>query len=66
MPKKVAAIPKITLKDTYTAKYICWVSRSNIKLSRVKVEKVVNPPQNPVVRNSLTSGEKTFDFSDIP
>ena len=32
-------------------------SCSNDKLSIEKAEKVVNPPQKPVIRNSLISGE---------
>ena len=32
--------------------------RAILKFSPMKVEKVVNPPHNPVVRSNLSSGER--------
>jgi hypothetical protein len=37
-----------------------------MKASLENVEKVVNPPQIPIVRNILHSGDKIFPFSESP
>jgi hypothetical protein len=37
-----------------------------MKASLEKVENVVNPPQIPIVRNILHSGDKIFPFSESP
>lgn len=39
---------------------------NNRKASFEKEEKVVNPPQNPTVRNNLHSGDIKLPFSEMP
>ena len=40
-----------------------WI---RVRFSSVKLEKVVKPPHNPTIRNSLASVDKRVVLSDIP
>ena len=50
-PRAVSAIPTMTLTVTYPIKPHVFPVWSILRLSLAKVEKVVNPPQSPVVRS---------------
>ena len=54
-PRYAAIRPKNTLRLTYKAKKKKLPSLSRAIFSLAKVEKVVNPPQKPTVRKSLSS-----------
>jgi len=53
MPIKVASKPKTTLAATYEKNKTNFCSLSNPMPSTVKAEKVVKPPQNPVIKNNF-------------
>lgn len=40
-------------------------SLSNVAVSKIKVEKVVNAPQNPTINKALELGERAILFSEI-
>jgi hypothetical protein len=66
LPKYVAIRPKNTLRLVYRAKKRKLPSLNKARFSLAKVEKVVNPPQNPTVRNILHSEFIISPFSDNP
>ncbi len=65
-PKKVAAIPRKTLSPVYITKWKKSPSRNSARFSLAKVEKVVNPPQKPTVRNIFHPGVKREVLSEKP
>ena len=56
-PKKTANMQRLKLNRLYSAKVWYWPDCSNSKFSKANVEKVVNPPQNPVINSKRHSGE---------
>jgi hypothetical protein len=56
-------MPKSTLATIYIEKYKISPLLRRFIFSNAKVEKVVNPPQKPVIRNNLVCGLSAVDFS---
>ena len=65
-PKYVAVSPRNTLRLVYSAKRKKSPSLRRAIFSFAKVEKVVNPPQKPTVRNNRQSEFIISPFSDSP
>jgi hypothetical protein len=65
-PKNVAVIPRKTLRQVYIAKWKKLPSRISARFSFAKVEKVVNPPQNPAARNIFHPGVSSELLSEKP
>jgi hypothetical protein len=66
IPKNVASNPIKILLPVYKKKLKYSASLSIAIFSAAKAEKVVNPPQNPTVRNNRHSEEIKLPFSAIP
>ena len=66
MPATVASSPNATLPVVYSKKYSRWPERSNEIFSSEKVEKVVKPPQMPVIKKSFVPGWSNWPFSNSP
>jgi hypothetical protein len=66
LPKKTASIPRKKLIPVYAAKRNISLLCKRIKASLERDEKVVKPPQKPMVRNKRHSGDSIFPFSEIP
>ena len=65
-PNHTIAKPKRKLSPTYSPSDIQWRCCSIRYMSSAKEEKVVKPPQNPVMRNTFIEGDITFDLSARP
>ena len=65
-PPKVTDIPITTLKNIYKIARPNCPSRISCMFSIEKAEKVVKPPQKPVVNINFHSLEYMFSFSNHP
>jgi hypothetical protein len=57
-------MPKATLAMIYIEKYKMSPLLRRFIFSNAKVEKVVKPPQKPVISNNLVCGLSAADFSE--
>ena len=65
-PQKVAVTQSNTLARTYRIKLAlcpCWKS---VRVSLLKAEKVLKPPQKPTVQNNFVAGERSCLWSASP
>lgn len=57
LAKIIPAKQRKTFKTIFREASMYWDSLSKLKVSNVKVENVVNPPHNPIVKNNFNCGE---------
>src|SRR5690554_3102523 len=66
IPVQTAKTPKITLNAMCKSAKNVFPDWNNFMFSRAKAEKVVNPPQKPVMNNNLKSGLVSCSFMISP
>ena len=65
-PPKVAVTQSNTLKSTYRTVFKPWPCWKRVKVSLLKAEKVLKPPQKPTVKNNRAVWERTCLWSASP
>lgn len=66
LPVQTRIMPQMTLAARYNALIVQFPLLPSTHMSFAKVEKVVKPPQKPVIRSKFSSGVIMWCFSIIP